>query len=181
MPGFSCLKPGGYLRDLAGKSAAGSRGQKQELKQKLGHSVNLQTLTSSLLEGDASLCVKKKNPNSCRLFWSPTGPSLSWWSFLLHSIQCPGEPTDRQAHKSKSVAFSFQWTFKFFQLRMYFSHPYAFLFHLCPYNVVCSIFFQLWSIDLVGIQTKLFVNTYLGSMPEKKTPKICFSLICVIK
>lgn len=44
---------------LAGKSAGGSRGQKQEFKQKVGHSTNLQKYTVCLLVGDATLCINK--------------------------------------------------------------------------------------------------------------------------
>lgn len=173
MPGFSYLKPGRCLRDLAGRSAGGSRGQKQEFKQKLGHSMNLQTYIVSLLVGDASLRINK--PQLLQPLLEPHRSQPVLVALPLPSIQCPGELTARQAHKSKCVAFSFQGIFKFLLHKIYFYLPSAFLFHLRPYNVVCSIgFFQPSSTDLLGTLAKLFVNTCLGSMPEKRNKNLLF-------
>lgn len=40
------------------------------------------------------------------------------------------------------------------------------------------IFFQPSSIDLLGLQAKLFVNIYLGSTPEKRNKNLVFLGLC---
>lgn len=106
MPGFFYLKPGGCLRDLAGKSAAGSREQKQEFRQKLGHSINIQTYTVSLLVGDASLCINKTQLLQTLLEPQRPQPALVALSVALHPVSWGAHSWT--STQGRSVAFSFK-------------------------------------------------------------------------